>query len=103
MRFYHLANKPTEALALLTNPKTVGLFDQFTSYQIAMDLLLENKMYNEVIEVFKIVQQRNIQGSKYPKNPVILVMAAFFRMVIQYFENFLFSVIFLQYILFYFE
>jgi len=88
MRFYHLANKPTEVLSLLNNPKTVGLFDQFTSYQIAMDLLIRNKMYNEVIEVFKLVQDRNIQGSRYPKNPFIIATAALYRMVKQVFSSF---------------
>lgn len=81
MRFFHSINQPNEMLALLRNPKTVSLFDQFMSYQIAMDLLLRNKMYNEVIEVFNIVQDRTIQGNKYPKNCLILAMAALFRMV----------------------
>lgn len=81
MRFLHSVNQPNEVLALLKNPKTVSLFDQFMSYQIAMDLLLKNKMYNEVIEVYNIVQDRTIQGNKYPKNCLILAMAALFRMV----------------------
>ena len=81
MRFYHLVNKPAEVLSLLNNPNTVGMFDQFTSYQIAMDLLLRNKMYNEVLQVFKLVQGRNIQGSRYPKNAFIIAMAALYRMV----------------------
>lgn len=76
MRFYHYVNKPTEALALLKNPDTVGMFDQFMSYQIALDLLLKNKMYDEVVEVFTIAQQRNIQGNRFPKNCFILAMAA---------------------------
>ena len=81
MRFYHSVNQPNEVLALLRNPKTVSLFDQFMSHQIAMDLLLRNKMYKEVLEVFKITQERCIQGNKFPKNCFILAMAALFRMV----------------------
>lgn len=81
MRFYHSVNQPNEVLALLRNPKTVTLFDQFMSYQIAMDLLLKNKMYNEVMEIFSIAQSRSIQDNKYPKNCVILAMAALCRMV----------------------
>ncbi len=81
MRFFHSVNQPNEVLALLRNPKTVSLFDQFMSYQIAMDLLLRNKMYSEVLEVFTLVQERLIQGNKYPKNCFILAMAALYRMV----------------------
>ncbi|XP_057374960.1 pentatricopeptide repeat-containing protein 2, mitochondrial-like [Daphnia carinata] len=80
MRFFHSVNQPNEVLALLRNPKTVSLFDQFMSYQIAMDLLLRNKMYNEVMEVFAIAQGRSIQDNKFPKNCVILAMAALYRM-----------------------
>lgn len=68
-------------LAMLRNPKTVTMFDQFMSYQIAMDLLLRNKMYNEVMEVFAISQERSIQDNKFPKNCFILAMAALYRMV----------------------
>ena len=46
-----------------------------------MDLLLNNKMYNEVMEVFEIVQSRNIQDNPFPKNCLILAMAALYRMV----------------------
>ncbi len=46
-----------------------------------MDLLLENKMYKEVLEVFDIAQKRNIQDNQYPKNCFIIVMAALCRQV----------------------
>ncbi len=46
-----------------------------------MDLLLENKMYKEVLEVFDIAQNRNIQDNQYPKNCFIIVMAALCRQV----------------------
>lgn len=81
MRFFYLANKPNEALALLKNPKCTPMFDQFISYQIILDLLLERKMYAEVSEVFDILQDRNIHGTKFPKNCTILVLAALYRMV----------------------
>jgi hypothetical protein len=81
MRYFHSINETNALLALLRNPKTVTLFDQFISYQIAMDLLLNNKMYNEVMEVFEIAQSRNIQDNPFPKNCLILAMAALYRMV----------------------
>ncbi|EFX90291.1 hypothetical protein DAPPUDRAFT_299902 [Daphnia pulex] len=79
MRFLYSINETKALLSLLRNPKTVTLFDQFISYQIAMDLLLENKMYKEVLEVFDIAQKRNIQDNQYPKNCFIIVMAALCR------------------------
>lgn len=81
MRFFHSINNPEAALSMLRNPQTVTFFDQFMSYQITMDLLLKNKMYNEVLEVFSIVQERNIQGNKFPKNCMILALAALYQMV----------------------
>jgi hypothetical protein len=81
MRFLYSINETKALLSLLRNPKTVTLFDQFISYQIAMDLLLENKMYKEVLEVFDIAQKRNIQDNQYPKNCFIIVMAALCRQV----------------------
>lgn len=83
MRFFHMVNQPKEALSLVQNPQTVGLFDQFMTYQILMDLLLKHKMYNEVVDTFLLVQERNIQGNRFPKNCFILALAALFRMVFQ--------------------
>jgi len=80
MRFFYHLNKPHEALELLTNPKTMPIFDQFICYQIIMDLLLENKMYEDVVSVFSQVQERNIKGAKYPKNCFVLAATALYRM-----------------------
>ena len=46
-----------------------------------MDLLLENKMYEDVVSVFSQVQERNIKGAKYPKNCFVLAATALYRMV----------------------
>lgn len=76
-----MINDPKEALSLVQNQQTVGLFDQFMTYQLLMDLLLKNKMYNEVVDIFLLVQERNIQGNRFPKNCFILALAALYRMV----------------------
>lgn len=81
MRCYYLADLPAEAWALLKNPKATPLFDQFISYQILMDKLLENKMYDEVLDVFSLLTSRCINGNKFPKQCFTLVIAALFRKV----------------------
>lgn len=90
MRYYYHVKKPKEAFRSIMDPKLAGIFDQHMTFQLAMDLLLKNEMYNEVIELFKLVQQRAINGDRFPKNCCILVMAALHQMVIDnpYFAGF---------------
>lgn len=63
------------------NPEMDGFFDQLMSFQILMDLLLKNEMYEEVIQVFDVIQKKQVQGSKFPKNAVVLVLAACYKLV----------------------
>jgi len=79
MRFFYHLNKPQEALKLLSDPKTMHIFDQYISYQILMDLLLNNEMYEDVLSVFAQVQERNIKGAKFPKNCFVLAATALYR------------------------
>jgi len=80
MRFFHHLNKPRAALQLIQNPETMPIFDQFISYQILMDSLLNNQMYEDVLAVFSQVQERNIKGAKFPKNCFVLAATALYRM-----------------------
>lgn len=79
MRMYHFLNKPNEALEAFKDPALGEFFDQLVSIQILMDLLFENAMYDKVIEVFEIVKDKQLQGSKYPKNAVTLAFAALYK------------------------
>ncbi|KAL1129869.1 hypothetical protein AAG570_012813 [Ranatra chinensis] len=80
MRMYHYLNKPIEALAAFRNSEMDNFFDQLISFQILMDLLLKNNMYDEVLEVFDIVKNKQLQGAKYPKNAVVLALAACYKL-----------------------
>lgn len=62
-------------------PELNGFFDQLISYQILLDLLYENKKYNEVLEAFELIKAKQIEGMKYPKNAVVLVYASLYKMV----------------------
>lgn len=58
-----------------------GFFDQLITYQILLDLLYENQKYEEILEAFKLIQDKQIEGMKYPKNVILLVYAALYKMV----------------------
>lgn len=59
-----------------------GFFDQLMTYQILLDLLYENKRYDDLIKTFEVIKEKQTQGTKYPKNIVVLTMAACYKQVI---------------------
>ncbi|XP_054277522.1 pentatricopeptide repeat-containing protein 2, mitochondrial-like [Macrosteles quadrilineatus] len=79
MRMYHTLNKPKEALKIFKNPDVDGFFDQIASFQILMDLLYNNEMYDEVMEVMDIVKNKQLPGNRYPRNVVVLTFAAAYK------------------------
>lgn len=58
-----------------------GFFDQVTSYHIALDLLYKKGMYDEMLKVFDLLQDRQLYGSKYPRECVVLALAACYKLV----------------------
>lgn len=66
---------------MFKDPEISGFFDQLITYQILLDLMFENQKYEEMLEVFKIIQDKQIEGMKYPKNVIVLVFAALYKMV----------------------
>ncbi|XP_014250577.1 pentatricopeptide repeat-containing protein 2, mitochondrial-like [Cimex lectularius] len=80
MRMYYHLNMPVAALEMFKDPELEGFFDQLVTFQILMDLLLVNDMDKEVIEVFDMIKFKQLQGSKYPKNAVVLVLAACYKL-----------------------
>jgi len=79
MRMYHHLNRPKEALKIFMNPDLDQFFNQIISFQILMDLLLRNEMYDEVLQVMEVVKDKQLQGSRYPRNIVVLAMAAVYK------------------------
>jgi hypothetical protein len=63
------------------DPELEDFFAQLGTYQILMDLLFENGRYQNILDVFEIVKQRQHQEGKYPKNVVILTFAACYKLV----------------------
>lgn len=62
-------------------PELNGFFDQLVSYQLLLDLLYENKKYNEILEAYELIKSKQIEGMKYPKNAIVLVYAALYKLV----------------------
>lgn len=81
MRLYYLLNKPTEALKLVTNPETTLIFREVTSLLILATLLFKNEMYEEVIQLFHIMIEKQFQGKKFPHNLVIMYFASCYKLV----------------------
>ncbi|XP_055345149.1 pentatricopeptide repeat-containing protein 2, mitochondrial-like [Paramacrobiotus metropolitanus] len=63
MRLYHHLNKPDEALAAIQDPELRPVYDQLTSYTVAMDLLYENQRYADVLTLYKIMLERPFIGN----------------------------------------
>lgn len=77
--FYHL-KKPDVVLQLLKDEELDGFFDQFSSYQIAMDLLFKEKRYQDVLDIFKSMQQKQLYGTKFPRECVVLALASCYKL-----------------------
>ncbi|CAG9123777.1 unnamed protein product [Plutella xylostella] len=79
MRMFHFLDAPNEALQCFFDPANNGFFDQLISFQILLDLLYNHEMYEEMYKVFEKVQEKQINMTKFPKYPVVLVFAACYK------------------------
>lgn len=80
MRMYYHLNKPDIALKLFNDPEMDGFFNHLSSYQILMDLLFINGMFDEILTVYKSIQDRQLQIAKFPKGVMMLVFAACYKL-----------------------
>ncbi|XP_050352833.1 pentatricopeptide repeat-containing protein 2, mitochondrial-like [Nymphalis io] len=79
MRMFHFLDAPDEAIKCFEDPDNDGFFDQLVSYQILLDLLYNHQMYDMMYHVFERVQEKQLNMSKFPKYPVVLIMAACYK------------------------
>lgn len=79
MRMFHFLDAPNEALKCFEDPENGDFFDQLVTYQILLDLLYSHHMYDDMYRVFERVKDRQINMSKYPKYPVVLILAACYK------------------------
>ncbi|CAK1551443.1 unnamed protein product [Leptosia nina] len=79
MRMFYFLDAPTEAIKCFDDPANAGFFDQLVSYQILLDLLYNHEMFDEMYKIFEKVQERRVNMTKYPKYPVVLILAACYK------------------------
>lgn len=58
-----------------------GFFNQLSSYQILMDLLFVNEKFDQILDVYKSIQDKQLQIAKFPKGVMMLVFAACYKLV----------------------
>lgn len=46
-----------------------------------MDMLYEKARYQDILNVFNEVKERQLEGAKYPRNAVVLALAACYKLV----------------------
>lgn len=66
---------------MFNDPDMEGFFNHLTSYQILMDLLFINEKYDQILDVYKSIQERQLQIAKFPKGVMMLVFAACYKLV----------------------
>ncbi|GAB0094645.1 pentatricopeptide repeat-containing protein 2, mitochondrial [Sergentomyia squamirostris] len=77
MRMYYCMNVVEDPLKLFKNPDLEGFFNQVLSYQILMDMLYEQKQYQDVLDLYSSCKAPNLEGSRHL---VMLVMAACYQL-----------------------
>lgn len=78
---YHLGD-PNTALKLFKDEamEQNGFFDQIVTYQLILDLLFTKGRYQDVLDTFEIIKNRQVQGGRFPKNVVVLAFAACYKL-----------------------
>lgn len=66
---------------MFNDPEMDGFFNHLSSYQILMDLLFINGMFDEILTVYKSIQDRQLQIAKFPRGVMMLVFAACYKLV----------------------
>ncbi|KPJ05730.1 Pentatricopeptide repeat-containing protein 2 [Papilio xuthus] len=79
MRMFHFLDAPNEALKSFEDPENSGFYDQLVSYHILLDLLYSHEMFDDMYRVFEKVQEKQLNMTKFPKYPLILVLAACYK------------------------
>ncbi|EFN89107.1 Pentatricopeptide repeat-containing protein 2 [Harpegnathos saltator] len=79
MRTFYYLDEPDLALTAFKDPNFDNFFDQLISYQILLCLLYKHGKYSEMKEVYDIIKNKNMENGLYPRNALILVMAACYK------------------------
>ncbi|XP_014485506.1 PREDICTED: pentatricopeptide repeat-containing protein 2, mitochondrial-like [Dinoponera quadriceps] len=79
MRTFYYLDEPDLALTAFKDPQFGNFFEQLISYQILLCLLYKHEKYIEMREVYDLIKNKYLDGALYPRNALILVMAACYK------------------------
>lgn len=77
--FYHL-NKPDAVLNCLKDKELEGFFDQISSYHIAMNLLFINERHQDVLDIYDMLRNKQLYGTRYPRDCVVLALGSCYKL-----------------------
>lgn len=66
---------------MFNDPELEGFFNHLSSYQILMDLLFINQKFEQILDVYKTIQEKQLQIAKFPKGVMLLVFASCYKLV----------------------
>lgn len=61
MRLFHNLKDIDTALKLFKDESLDGFFDQLISYQLLLDLLYENGRYQEMLDIYNVIKERQVK------------------------------------------
>ncbi|KAK2584179.1 hypothetical protein KPH14_006607 [Odynerus spinipes] len=79
MRAFYYLDEPDIALNAFLDSKLTYFFDQNITYTILMTLLYKHEKYSDIRKVYDIVKTRNIDIQRFPRNPLISVIAGCYK------------------------
>lgn len=79
MRMFHVLKNDDAALRVFLDQEMSGFFEQMMSYQILLDLLYTKKRYADVRSTYDVIKSRQLEGARYPKHCVVLVLGACYQ------------------------
>ncbi|XP_017776862.1 PREDICTED: pentatricopeptide repeat-containing protein 2, mitochondrial-like [Nicrophorus vespilloides] len=80
MRMFYYLNKPDEALKCFKSENLKGFFDQLITYQLLMDLMYNNQRYQDILDLFEDIRERQIESTQFPRNIIVLTLAACYKL-----------------------
>ena len=67
MRLFHSLKDINTALKLFKDESLDGFFDQLISYQLLLDLLYENGRYQEMLDIYNVIKERQVNNFNFKK------------------------------------
>jgi pentatricopeptide repeat domain-containing protein 2 len=80
MRMFHNLGDADNALKFFKDETMSGFFDQLSTYQILLDLLFEQQRYQDVLDTYELISQRQVQGGRFPKHVIVLTFGAAYKL-----------------------